>query len=106
MKRPSIPAPEPVNAPAPILLNTLVPLEATEHLLRKADVLALVNMASSTLYKYIRAGHFPRPQHFGGSRMSRWKLSEVQAYINGTYTPPPVEPTRSRLKWIPKGGKV
>lgn len=106
MKRQPTPTPAPVNAPAPTLLNALVPLEATERLLRKRDVLALVNMASSTLYKRIRAGQFPRQIHLDNSRMSHWKLSEVQAYINGTYTPPPVEPARPKLKLVRKGGKV
>lgn len=106
MKRQSTPTPEPMNAPASTLLNTLVPLEATERLLRKRDVLALVNIASSTLYKRIRAGQFPRQIHLDNSRMSHWKLSEVQAYINGTYTPSPVEPARPKLKLVRKGGKV
>lgn len=105
MKHKPTPKPEAVNAPVPTVLSTLAPLAATERLLRKPEVMELVGLASSTLYKYIRAGQFPRPLQRVG-RINQWRLSEIQAYIDGGYTPPPLETARPSLQLVRKGGKV
>ncbi|RRU70828.1 helix-turn-helix transcriptional regulator [Stenotrophomonas maltophilia] len=49
------------------------------RLLRRADVLARVGMAKSTLYLRISAGTFPKPVHLGSS--VRWVESEIDSWI-------------------------
>ncbi|MGE8274028.1 helix-turn-helix transcriptional regulator [Stenotrophomonas sp.] len=49
------------------------------RLLRRAEVLALVGMAKSTLYLRISAGTFPKPVHLGSS--VRWVESEIDSWI-------------------------
>ncbi|PZT20590.1 hypothetical protein A7Y00_14475 [Stenotrophomonas maltophilia] len=49
------------------------------RLLRRADVLARVGIAKSTLYLRISAGTFPKPVHLGSS--VRWVESEIDSWI-------------------------
>lgn len=49
------------------------------RLLRRADVLARVGIAKSTLYLRISAGTFPKPIHLGSS--VRWVESEIDSWI-------------------------
>ncbi len=49
------------------------------RLLRRAEVLARVGMAKSTLYLSISAGKFPKPVHLGSS--VRWVESEIDSWI-------------------------
>ncbi|HEL3778693.1 TPA: AlpA family transcriptional regulator [Stenotrophomonas maltophilia] len=49
------------------------------RLLRRAEVLARVGMAKSTLYLRISAGKFPKPVHLGSS--VRWVESEIDSWI-------------------------
>lgn len=72
-----------------------------ERLLYLREVAYLTAKQPSTVYAHIKKGSFPPPLKYG--RSSRWKLSEIQAYINGTYTPAPASPV---LKLVRKGGKV
>lgn len=56
--------------------STAVP---PSRLLRRAEVLARVGMAKSTLYLRISAGKFPKPVHLGSS--VRWVESEIDSWI-------------------------
>ncbi|WP_277381650.1 helix-turn-helix transcriptional regulator [Stenotrophomonas maltophilia] len=49
------------------------------RLLRRADVLARVGIAKSTLYLRISAGTFPKPVHLGSSVC--WVESEIDSWI-------------------------
>ncbi|MHC1660598.1 helix-turn-helix transcriptional regulator [Stenotrophomonas maltophilia] len=49
------------------------------RLLRRAEVLARVGIAKSTLYSRISAGKFPKPVHLGSS--VRWVESEIDSWI-------------------------
>lgn len=51
-----------------------------KKLLRKKDVLAATGFKSSTLYKYISEGRFPKPVSLG-ERAVAWVESEVEAWI-------------------------
>jgi predicted DNA-binding transcriptional regulator AlpA len=43
------------------------------------------------VYRRIASGNFPRPQHLGGSRASRWRLDDVEAWeTNPDNHPDPV----------------
>ena len=54
-------------------------------LLRLGEVLAMTGMSRSTLYDRIRNGDFPEPLRLG-SRMSRWRRGDVQAWLRQTVT--------------------
>ncbi len=105
MKRKSAPTLETVNPPPLTVLSSFPMLEANDRLLCMSDVVALTARQPSTVYANIKRGVFPAPIKCG-TRASRWKLSEINAYINGTYTPPPVESALPTLKLVRKGGKV
>jgi prophage regulatory protein len=51
-----------------------------EKLLRIADVCAAVGFKANWIYVLIRSGKFPPPVKTG-KRASRWRASEVQAWI-------------------------
>lgn len=55
------------------------PLEAADAWLRIEEVLALIGVGRTTLYRWIEQGNFPKP-HPIGPRASRWLLSEYQAW--------------------------
>lgn len=75
--------PKPVTQePSPTIV--IAPFE--ERLLRINEVVVMVGLAKSTIYKLISEGRFPKQIH-RTARASTWKLSEVQAYIDGTYAP-------------------
>jgi prophage regulatory protein len=52
-------------------------------LLRLVEVLAMTGLSRSTLYDRIRNGDFPEPLRLG-SRMSRWRRGEIQAWLRQT----------------------
>ncbi|MFZ1567173.1 MAG: AlpA family phage regulatory protein [Thiolinea sp.] len=105
MKRKSAPTLETVNPPPLTVLSSFPMLEANDRLLCMSDVVALTARQPSTVYANIKRGVFPAPIKCG-TRASRWKLSEINAYINGTYTKPPAETALPTLKLVRKGGKV
>jgi prophage regulatory protein len=49
-------------------------------LLRLSDVKEQTKLGSSTIYRRIKAGTFPRPRELGENCV-RWRQSEVQAWI-------------------------
>jgi prophage regulatory protein len=54
--------------------------ELGERLLRLKDVQQKVGLGSSTIYRKIAAGTFPRPLSLGEGTV-RWRLSEIDAWI-------------------------
>lgn len=50
-------------------------------LLRRCDVLKLLQVSDSTFRREIQAGRFPKPIEVG--RVRRWRLSWVIEYLNG-----------------------
>lgn len=55
-------------------------VETGERLLKREEVEALVGLGKNTLYRLIAAGEFPR-QLAVGPRARRWRLSEVQEWL-------------------------
>jgi prophage regulatory protein len=53
---------------------------APERLITIAEVVDRVGVNRSTVYRRIRTGEFPPPVHLG-TRTSRWRESEVNAWI-------------------------
>ena len=51
-----------------------------DRLMSIGQVLAMVDVSKSTLYKMIAAGHFPRPIRVG-LRGARWWYSEVAEWL-------------------------
>lgn len=55
--------------------------EAIETLLRLRDVIDMTKVGSSTIYRKMDAGSFPRPINLGGN-VVRWRMSDVQRWIS------------------------
>lgn len=53
-----------------------------DPLLSVAEVMVATGMSKSTLYGKIARGEFPRPVKLS-ARMTRWRRSAVQAYLDG-----------------------
>ncbi|MCI7353460.1 MAG: AlpA family phage regulatory protein [[Actinobacillus] rossii] len=52
-----------------------------ETLLIKIDrVKEMTGLSTTTIYEHIKKGLFPQPKKCG--RATRWRLADVQAYIN------------------------
>src|SRR5262245_50331378 len=49
------------------------------HLLRMSDVIKLVGLSRSTVYKMIERGEFPAGVH-AGVRARRWRMAEVASW--------------------------
>ena len=75
-----------------------------ERLLRISEVCHKVGLGKSTLYTMIREGRFPKPVKLT-AKISTWRLSEINAYINGEFVPVPVAPV-IRLVQCSKRGRV
>ncbi|MBK8454113.1 MAG: AlpA family phage regulatory protein [Thiofilum sp.] len=83
-KKPAVPetlAPE-STAPAPLF---------EDRLLRLAEVCHKVGLGKSTIYTMIREGRFPKPVKYS-AKINTWRLSEINAYINGEFVPTPIAP--------------
>lgn len=105
MKRQPTPVTTPAKPVPSSVLDSLPTLETSDRLLCMKEVVKLTARQPSTVYANIKRGVFPPPIKCG-TRASRWKLSEIQAYINGAYQAPPVELARPSLKLVRKGGKI
>ena len=69
-----------ITIPAPLLLN-------------KTQVCTLVGCSQRTLDYWIRGKGFPRPIKPGNSRMSRWKRSDIEEWIDAQpYSEPQASP--------------
>lgn len=55
-------------------------LSIQDGFLRLPDVLQVVNLSRTTLYRRISAGEFPEPYDLGG-RASGWRRSEVEKWL-------------------------
>ena len=51
-----------------------------EQLLNKMEVCAMVRLSSTTIYKMMKEGTFPRSRRIGSKRVN-WLLSEVNEWI-------------------------
>lgn len=51
-----------------------------KQLLDVQDVKAYTGLSVTTIYKYVKQGIFPQPKKIG--RSTRWRLADVQAFIN------------------------
>lgn len=54
--------------------------EKPEKLLRQGEVAKMIGVSKSTVWNLVRDGTLPTPLKFG-PRMSRWRLSEIEAAI-------------------------
>ena len=54
--------------------------DVTDRLLRRKEVEAVTGLSTTSIYKYMNAGIFPRPVKFATGAV-RWRLSAVQAWI-------------------------
>ena len=72
---------KPVPAPS---APTIVVAPFEDRLLRLPEVVTMVGLAKSTIYKLIAEGKFP-PTIKRTMRASTWKLSDIQAYIRGDH---------------------
>lgn len=59
-------------------LNTTQP--TAKQLLNLEDVKAITGFSTTTIYKHVKDGIFPQPKKCG--RSTRWRLADIQAYIN------------------------
>lgn len=53
-----------------------------ETLLRLRDVMKMTTLGSTTIYRKMAEGNFPRPRNLGGN-VVRWRMSDVQRWISG-----------------------
>ncbi|OOF47571.1 helix-turn-helix transcriptional regulator [Rodentibacter trehalosifermentans] len=53
---------------------------STKQLLNVEDVRAITGFSTTTIYKHVKDGIFPQPKKLG--RSTRWRLADIQAYIN------------------------
>ncbi|MBF0750903.1 MULTISPECIES: AlpA family transcriptional regulator [unclassified Pasteurella] len=53
---------------------------STKQLLDLEDVRAITGFSATTIYKHVKGGIFPQPKKCG--RSTRWRLADIQAYIN------------------------
>jgi prophage regulatory protein len=51
-------------------------------MLKRIDVLKLVGLSYSTVHRLEKAGNFPARRKLSAGRVA-WRLSEVQAWIDG-----------------------
>jgi prophage regulatory protein len=50
-----------------------------DPLLTIRDVRQITTLSRATIYRFISAGHFPKPIHLGPNRRA-WRLSDVRAW--------------------------
>ena len=64
-------------------MDTLEPDTPTPRVLRIRAVSALVGLAPSTIYEYMRKGKFPRPDaKYPGVRTALWRASTVERWLD------------------------
>ncbi|MBR0573387.1 MULTISPECIES: helix-turn-helix transcriptional regulator [Pasteurellaceae] len=51
------------------------------QLLTLSEVVELVGIGVTSIYKYMKQGKFPQPKRIG-KRAVRWRLSDIEEYIN------------------------
>ncbi len=78
-------------------MTTSNPQFSQDALLRIKDVRAITGISTSLIYKLIMNNQFPRQIHPAGSRMSAWRQSEIENWIDEQARMPrdlPVSPAR------------
>ena len=71
-----------------------------DALLRLNDVRALTGMGKTLIYRLIKNNQFPRQIHPAGARMSTWRKSEIENWIEEQASKPrdlPVTPARQSV---------
>ena len=58
----------------------IIDTSKADRLLRLKDVMVRTSLGSSTIYRYMDAGTFPRPRQLGPACV-RWRESEVDRWI-------------------------
>ncbi len=53
----------------------------SNQLLTLNEVVDLVGLGVTSIYKYMKQGKFPQPKKIG-KRAVRWRLSDIEEYIN------------------------
>ena len=51
------------------------------HLLRRREVEARTGVSRTTIYEWVRTGHFPRPIAIG-ARSLRWREQDIERWIS------------------------
>ena len=51
-----------------------------KQLLNLDDVKTITGLSTTTIYKHVKDGIFPQPKKCG--RSTRWRLADIQSYIN------------------------
>ena len=55
---------------------------SSDALLRLSDVRAITGMGKTLIYRLIKNNQFPRQIHPAGARMSTWRKSEIETWID------------------------
>lgn len=58
---------------------------APDRLLSIQEVVAMVGLSRATIYDMVKRNTFP-PQYRAGLRAARWRMSDVQKWIDGLTT--------------------
>ncbi len=54
---------------------------STDRLLKTREVMELLSIGRTTIYRWMDAGKFPTPVKIGERGDNRWRLSEIEAWI-------------------------
>ena len=54
--------------------------DTPERLIRRREVEAIVGLKTTSIYKHMKAGTFPRPVQVSAGAV-RWRLSDINAWI-------------------------
>ena len=60
--------------------STSIHNTSKKQLLNLDDVKNITGFSTTTIYKHVKDGIFPRPKKCG--RSTRWRLADIQEYIN------------------------
>tara|TARA_S200002703_G_scaffold25249_1_gene21799 strand:- start:386 stop:724 length:339 start_codon:yes stop_codon:yes gene_type:complete len=60
----------------------LIIMKIEQKLLTLKQVIEIVSLSKSTIYRWIESGRFPKPLNIGGNSV-RWKTSDVHDWIEG-----------------------
>ena len=52
-----------------------------DRLLRRSEVEEMVGLKKSSIYQKMRDGNFPKPAPYRGTRHNRWRLSDIQKWL-------------------------
>ena len=55
-------------------------MKPTQQMLKSQDVLEVTGFSRPTLWRYVKAGWFPKPKEIG-PRAKRWRREDVEAWL-------------------------